>query len=197
MRTFALGLVVACTLTAPASAKVLTTVKVETYPVAGNTGEALLGAMDRNGPKQGFLARAIAQTRYSVDWKLHWLKSGEGCRLNTVEAKLSIGYRFPELKDNSSPAMARKWARFMKGVRAHEETHGRIARQMVAAAHKSVLKVAFADDPSCRKAQREVTRRVNATYAEYEARQNRFDAVEHAEGGNVDRLVNNLISRRN
>ena len=195
MRARYLALLLACVLAEPAGAEIVTSVKVETYPVAGDNGDALLRAMDKHGPKQGFLARAVAQTRYGVDWKIHWQKTGGGCRPEKVEARLSIAYRYPDMKGRASSSMTRKWATFMKGVRAHEQTHGRLAQQMVAAAHKAVVKVRFDRDPGCRKAQREVARRIDVAYAEYEGRQNRFDAIEHAPGGHVDQLVDRLVRR--
>ena len=48
------------------------TEKTGSYAVAGRSGAALLGAMDRRGPKHGFLTRAIAQTRYAISWTIEW-----------------------------------------------------------------------------------------------------------------------------
>jgi predicted secreted Zn-dependent protease len=73
-------------------------------------------------------------------------------------------------------------------VRKHEEMHGQIARQMVLAAHNSVSRLARKDD-LCIRSQRQFDRILDAIYAKYEARQTRFDEVEHGEGGNVDRLL--------
>ena len=186
----------ACGAVVPALAGTSTTVSVETYPISGASGEALVAAMNRNGPRHGFLARAIAQTRYAVDWELRWRRSGRSCRLVESTARLSIAYRYPALSRTASPVLNKRWKAFMAGVRRHEETHGRIAREMVAAAHRSAAKVGFADDPSCRRAKAEVERRVKATYAVYEKRQLRFDEVEHRDGGKVDRLLGSLIRGR-
>jgi len=180
----------------PAVAGTKATVSVQTYKISGDSGAALVDAMNRNGPKQGFLARAIAQTRYTVDWELRWGRAGRACRLVDATARLSIAYRYPALARTVSPALKRRWTAFMAGVRGHEEMHGRIAGEMVAAAHKSAAKVGFADDPSCRRAKAEVERRVKATYAVYEKRQLRFDEVEHRDGGKVDRLLGSLIRGR-
>jgi predicted secreted Zn-dependent protease len=171
--------------------------KVETYRVAGDSGEALMDAMDRNGPRHGFLARAIAQTRYSVAWDIDWDASNDKvCRVKAANVTLSINYRYPELAGNPTPSMKRSWAIFMKGVRKHERNHGRVARQMAGTAQKAVVKIRVPDDPSCRKAKREVSRVVKAVYAKYEAEQARFDALEHAPGGTVDRLVAAFIKRK-
>ena len=91
-----------------------------------------------------------------------------------------------------SPDLKRRWNRFMAGVRKHEETHGRLARQMVDAAEKSVSACPHDDDRRCRKTQAELKKRIAMAYAKYEARQIAFDEVEHAEGGNVEGLVSLL-----
>ena len=189
----AIALVLAAGL--PAQATTKTTVKIVNYPIAGTTGQALVDAMDRNGPKQGMLARAIAQTQYVIQWELLWRQTGKACRLRSATAHLSIDYRYPTLSRKVSPALSRRWSTFMTGVRRHEQTHGRLARQMATEADRAVTGVAFSNDPTCAKSVREVERIVGGVYAEYEVRQQRFDRTEHRDGGNVDRLVENLLGK--
>lgn len=166
-----------------------TVVRTETYAVAGKNGEALMKAMNLKGPKHGFLARAMAQTRYSVQWDMDWTTAAGGCKLTRANAVLAVTYRYPRISGTVTPDLKRRWVRFMAGVRAHEETHGQIAQQMVAAAHKAISGVENRNDPNCTKLQGEVRRRVNMVYADYERRQRKFDAKEHHYGGNVDGLV--------
>ena len=59
-----------CGSASAASAGTRVVVKTRTYDITGTTGLALMQAMDRKGPKQGFMTRAIAQTGYTVDWDL-------------------------------------------------------------------------------------------------------------------------------
>src|SRR5262245_31703207 len=162
------------------------------YEIAGQTGAELLDAMDRRGPKHGFLTRAIAQTRYSVGWDIIWVQNAGSCRVKQANARLSMTYTYPVLRGDVPPYLYKRWLRFMKGVVKHEETHGAIARQMVSAAQSSVAGVGFANDPGCRQAKAEAKRRVDAIYAKYEARQILFDRREHSEGGNVEALVSAL-----
>lgn len=191
------ALVVVMGLTAAeASAGVKTVVKVDTYRISGDSGQALMQAMDRKGPRHGFLTRAIAQTRYSVAWTLGWSVEDRRCRLKSADVVLSVNYRLPALSGQVPAVLKKRWAKFMSGVRKHEETHGRIARQMAARAQKAVLNVAIDGDPSCWKAKRRVAEIVGSIYADYEARQQRFDALEHQPGGPVDRLVGALTRRR-
>ncbi|WP_353642112.1 DUF922 domain-containing protein [Mesorhizobium sp. WSM2239] len=190
MRGICIALV-ACLAASPALCGVKISVKTETYSIVGNTGEALLDAMDLRGPRYGLLARAMAQTRYKVEWDDDWLRSGSKCRLKSADATLSIVYRYPALARPASRKLERRWKAFMAGVRQHEEMHGRLARQMVLAAHKSVSRLARRDD-LCIRSKRQFERIIDAVYAKYEARQARFDEVEHGEGGNVDRLLDML-----
>lgn len=193
MRGLLLAPLIAIVLAVPAEAKVDVSVKERSYPIRGRTGADLLDAMDRSGPRHGFLARAIAQTRYEVTWDLAWAEGGKACKVSRAEAKLAIVYTYPAAAEKLSPQMRKRWARFMKGVREHEEMHGRIAAQMVRAAERSVSRLSVGNDPGCRKARREVKRRVAGIYADYEQRQVRFDDREHDVGGNVEGLIRELV----
>lgn len=172
-----------------ASAGVKLSVKKASYQISGKTGAALLEGMDRRGPKHGFLTRAIAQTKYSVGWNITWAEKNGSCRVKKADALLSVTYTYPVVKDAISPQLRKRWTRFMSGVRKHEETHGSIARQMVAAAERSVSRLAVANDKGCRKAKAEAKKRVTAVYSQYEKRQILFDKKEHGGGGNVERLI--------
>jgi predicted secreted Zn-dependent protease len=182
-------LALVCGFANAAYAETRTIVRTETYAVAGKSGEALMKAMNLKGPNHGFLVRAMAQTRYSVKWNMDWAKTADACKLRRADAVLSVTYRYPKISGTVSPDLKRRWGAFMAGVRAHEETHGQIAQQMVAAAHKAISGIANSNDQNCAKSQSEVRRRVNMVYAEYERRQRKFDAKEHHYGGNVDGLV--------
>jgi len=168
-------------------------VRTETYPVAGRNGAEIMTSMQRGGPTQGLQARAMAATRYDVQWNLDWAKGANTCRLRSANAVLTITYRFPRLANAVSPDVQARWTKFMAGVRTHEETHGRIAKEMVNAARASLAGIANDNDPGCAKSQNDVRRRVKAVYTQYEARQRQFDAKEHHYHGNVDGLVAGLM----
>lgn len=176
------------------AAEASTKVKVKTvnYRIKGATGEALLDAMDRKGPRHGLTTRAIAQTGYSVDWTIDTRQSAGGCRIVRADSVLDVTFSYPEVTSPMPGALSRRWQRFMNGVRKHEQTHARIARDMVEAAERKIGKVSFANDRSCTRTHAEAKRLISATYAKYEARQAEFDKVEHADGGNVESLVSRL-----
>lgn len=175
-----------------ASAEIVTQVETRTYPVAGATGAALLGVMDRRGPRHGFRARAIAQTRYAVSWRIEWAETRSACRARKVDGQLAIAYTYPKLEGPVTAQLRRRWETFLAGVKAHEEQHGAMARQMARTAEKAALGVKIANDRGCRKAKVEAKRRMAAVYDEYERRQNRFDQREHRPGGPVEGLVERL-----
>jgi predicted secreted Zn-dependent protease len=179
----------------PAAAGPQVLVKTRTYAVTGDSGAALVKAMDRSGPRHGFLTRAIAQTSYTVDWDLQVASTRDACRLARAVPTLHVSYVFPRAV-NLPPALAKRWKRFLAGVHKHEKTHGRIASEMVQAAARSAAGVAMRPDPSCGRTRREARRRIDAVYAKYEARQVAFDKREHGDGGKVERLVDALIDGR-
>jgi predicted secreted Zn-dependent protease len=196
MRGLILASMVALAVSAPeAVASVKVTVKEQSYTISGRTGADLLAAMDRKGPRHGFLARAIAQTKYLVTWDLAWTESRKACRVSRADAQIAITYTYPKAGGDLSPEMRRRWARFLDGVRKHEETHGRLAAQMVRAAESSIVGLSIKNDPGCRKARKEVKRRVAEIYADYEDRQMRFDSREHGDAGNVEGLIRGLVRR--
>ncbi len=168
-------------------------VRTRTYDITGTTGLALVESMDSGGPKHGFMARAIAQTGYTVGWDLEVSQADGVCRLRRANGTLNLTYTFPHVASATTRSLRRRWKRFFAGVVAHEETHGRIARRMMRATEKSVRGLTFADDGQCYKTRAEARRRIDAGYAEYEARQNAFDAREHREGGHVEHLVRALV----
>jgi predicted secreted Zn-dependent protease len=185
---FAAGLCIAGS--AEASAKVRT--NTVNYKIKGTTGEALLDAMDRKGPRHGFTTRAIAQTGYTVTWTMDTRERDGGCRIVQADAVLDVTFNYPQVAGPMSAALSRRWHSFMTGVRRHEQTHARIASEMVDAAQRQVKSVSFARDRGCARTQAEAKRRISAIYAKYEARQVEFDRVEHSPGGNVERLVTRL-----
>ncbi|SFT97002.1 DUF922 domain-containing protein [Mesorhizobium sp. YR577] len=183
-------------LTNAASAGSNVVVMKENYTITGKTGEELLAAMKRTGPKKGYMVHAMAQTRYSLRWNTKWDKSGGGCRVANPGATLYITYRYPWVKGGMSPDLQKRWAKFMDSVRTHEETHGRIAREMVDAAEKAVAGIANDNDPDCSKSNLERLRRVRGVESTYEGKQRQFDAKEHHYGGNVDGMLALLTAKQ-
>lgn len=178
---------------AVAGTKVLVTTR--SYDIAGTTGSALVEAMNSKGPKHGFMTRAIADTSYVVNWNLDVDRADGVCRLRSAEGTMELTYTFPRLASPPGAKLERRWRRFLAGVHAHEHHHGRIAKAMMRATDKSIAGLELADNWFCTATHREARRRIDAVYAQYEARQNAFDAREHRDGGHVDRMVHALMAR--
>jgi predicted secreted Zn-dependent protease len=151
--------------------------------------------MDRKGPRHGFMTHAIATTSYTVDWDLDAGQGNGFCRMRGVNGTLNLSYTFPRLASPATSALKRRWNKFFAGVRAHEETHGRIAREMMRATERSITGLQVVNDPSCYKTRREARLRIQAIYAEYEAKQNAFDRREHSDGGHVEHLIAALTGK--
>ena len=177
-----------------AAAGVKVSEKTRSYEIAGKTGSALLAAMDRRGPKHGFLTRAIAQTRYSVSWTIEWGETRTACRVKKIDGELDIIYTYPSTRGLST-ALERRWKRFLAGVRKHEKAHGDMAREMARTVEKSIARLSVDNDRGCRRARAEGKRRMAAIYADYEARQIKFDTREHGDGGRVEGLIEALVGR--
>ena len=186
------GLLIAGSLPGLAMAGAKVVVHTTNYDIAGDSGKALVAAMDQSGPRHGFTTRAIARTSYTLNWDYKTEPSAGGCRLLRADGTLDLTYQYPRVTSKLSPALRKRWQVFFAGVRAHEETHGRIARQMVAAGERSVSGLNLANDPQCIKTRREAERRTAAATADYEARQVAFDMREHSPGGHVQKLVTAL-----
>jgi len=176
-----------------AAARPQVTLSIRYYPVRGTTGLQLVEEMDRIGPKQGFMSRAIAQTVYSLQYGADYAASGGVCRVKATRVKLDITQIFPKLADKPSPSLARRWMRFMAGVHRHENTHVRIARDLANVSERTILRTVTQDDPHCRGMRALLKRTIRGIYADYDARQNAFDRKEHRKGGHIERLVMALI----
>ena len=171
LRAAALAVAVVC-LAGSAAASVEVKVKTTSYLISGKNGKALLRAMDRKGPRQGFTTRFMAQTAYKTEWRFDWQRGSGACSIAHAWAVLTITYTYPEVSHAMSPDLRHRWNRFMAGVRKHEETHGRIAREMVAAAERNLNGLSYQRDLGCQKTRAESKRRIASIYAAYEARQN-------------------------
>lgn len=169
-------------------------VKVTTseYVVTGKTGKELMKQINRKGPRHGFLVRAIAQTQYTLSYGYEAEQLKTHCRVSKAWVELELNYVFPKLGNRVSADLASRWRRFMGGVRAHEEIHGKLATQMAAATERSMLETTIRGSRGCSKLRRTIQRQVKRIFDKYEATQRRFDREEHRKNGNVEALVSGL-----
>ncbi|MDP3896787.1 MAG: DUF922 domain-containing protein [Mesorhizobium sp.] len=164
------------------------------FDVSGATGAAILQDLDRRGPKHGFMTRAIAQTRYTMNSEADWKHDGTNCVVTRPLVRLDITYIYPNLAGPVPPALRARWHGFMASVKKHEETHGRIARDMAVAAEAAIGQMKVKDGKSCGRFHAEMKRKVASIVAEYEQRQRSFDAVEHKDGGHIQSIIKKLTN---
>lgn len=180
-----------CAAAALAAPKV--TIKSTKFDVSGKTGAAILRDLDRRGPKHGFMTRAIAQTRYTMNSEADWKHEDGVCFVTRPLVNLDITYIYPNLKGPVPADLNARWRRFMASVTKHEEMHGRIAREMAVAAERAVGKIRVKDGRNCGAFQAELKRTVAAIVANYEQRQRDFDTAEHKDGGPIEGIIKRLV----
>lgn len=198
MRRFvaALALLVVLPVATTAHAKARITEKTEYYEISGKTGADLLLDMNRRGPRHGFMTKAIAQTRYEVRPQGHLANDKGICRIKGAGVTMKITFIYPKPRGTLDRDLARRWKLFQADNVRHEETHGRIARELAAEADGYVRRFAVKDGRSCWKALSQFEREIKALYARYQKKQAAFDLKEHRKGGAVDKSILVLVGKR-
>lgn len=189
----AIVLAVAALTATPSPAKPLVTVKTIHYDVSGKDGATLLRSMDRKGPRHGFFGHAIAQTRYTIDWESTWKRAAGKCRVADARVKLDITYIFPRMPGDARGVLRTRWKSFLAGVERHEQTHGRIAREMAADIERSLKAMPPTRAASCALLDGKLKKRFRDVYERHEARQVAFDNAEHEDGGKVEAMIHALV----
>lgn len=197
MGVFACAAFAALALAAPeASAKPRITEKTRYYTISGKTGLALMQDMNRRGPRQGFLSKAIAQTRYTTNFRGDMVHEHGVCSVSGGGVDLAITYVYPKPRGKVTAALAKRWRAFAAQTVRHEEEHGRLARAMAAELDRFIRDFAMRDGRSCRKAEARMRRDTNRIYKRYTKLQNEFDQREHRAGGAVEKSILRLIGKR-
>lgn len=167
-------------------------VTLKTYPVSGATGMELYESIGRNGPKGGD-SGAIAQTVMNLKWKRLFDERSGDCYLVKLQPVVTITMILPKPKGALSGDLKARWTRFADGVRSHEDVHVDMIRTFLAQAQASAAGAMVRGDKSCAKVKAEVSRRLDEALAAHKARNRDFDRLELSDGGNVHRLILNLV----
>jgi predicted secreted Zn-dependent protease len=179
----------------PAHAAPKVVEKVEYYAISGKTGPELLRDMARRGPRQGFLTKAIAQTRYETRADGRLRHAAGVCRFEGGTT-LEVTYIYPKPSHALDRDLARRWRIFQADNERHEKVHGKIARELAVELDRRLRAFALPDGPSCWKATAALKRERKALFDLYEKKQVAFDVKEHREGGPVDRSIEVLLGTR-
>ncbi|MCF3642955.1 DUF922 domain-containing protein [Rhizobium sp. TRM95111] len=168
--------------------------QVKTYAIGGSTGLELYNSIGERGPEVGGLVRAIAHTDFKLTWTRDYQRRGNGCVLASARPKLVITYTLPKLAGRLPAEVERSWQTFIEGVRAHEQVHGEMIKDLTRQIETVTVGLSMDDDPQCRKIRKELTNRLAPLAASHRKRNRAFDQTEMSRGGNVHSLILALVN---
>ncbi len=169
--------------------------RVEPYAVEGATGLDIYRSIGERGPKLG-VARVIAHTGFKLTWTRKYERRGNACVIAVNRPKLVITYTLPKLKSKLSGPLKSRWDTFLSGVTAHEKVHGDFIVDMVREIEAMSVGMTVEDDPDCKRIRPQLQARLGELSDAQRARSREFDRVEMSEGGNVHRLILQLVDPR-
>jgi len=178
-----------------ASAAAQVSIKTKYYDIKGKTGLELFNDMNRKGPRHGFLTKAIAQTQFKPELKGELVHAKGVCSARKLSFRLQVTYVYPRPVTKLDPALARRWKAFQAHNVAHEEMHGKIARDMVTKMNRMLRGFSLADGPSCRKTDSRLADEIRRILVAYNNYQTEFDRREHRDGGPVERSILALVGK--
>ena len=115
----------------PAQAKVERTERVSYYDVTGSHIDAVITALDTNGPPDDSGERFHARTDARIDWNFSVRQVAEGCAISAVRTKLGLTVIMPRLVD-ADPEMQQEFDGYSARLMAHETGHVDNARKIAA-----------------------------------------------------------------
>ena len=194
--TIRICLLAACVAAAPAAAKAdwKPVDREAPYAITGTTGPELYASIGERGPQAG-TGRAIAFTDFKLTWTRDYQPQPDGaCTLVTARPKLILTYALPKPSQKLSEPVATNWKIFIDGVRQHERVHGEMIVAMVREIEAFTVGLSVPNDPNCRKIRKRITERLSQISQAQRQKSREFDRVELSDGGNVHRLILNLVN---
>jgi predicted secreted Zn-dependent protease len=170
--------------------------QVKTYAITGKSGIELYTSIGQQGPKVGNQLGAIAHTNFKLTWSRKYEPQGGGCTLVSARPKLIITYTLPKPSEDLPAATAKRWEVFIEGIRRHEAVHGAHIREMVKTIEKTTIGVSVAGDPGCRKIREEIKTPLSQASLDQRQKSREFDRIEMSDGGNIHRLILQLVNER-
>ena len=167
--------------------------KVEPYSIAGTSGAELYASIGERGPKVG-VGRAVAYTNFKLTWSRKYEPRGETCVLASARPKLVITYALPEPSGQLPAAVRKSWDTFISGVRSHEKVHGDMIVQMVKEIETASVGLSVSSDPGCSKIRKVLTNRLSEISLAQRQRSRDFDRIELSDGGNIHKLILDLVN---
>jgi len=169
--------------------------QVVPYAVTGTTGLEIYRSIGENGPKLG-AGRVIAHTGFKLTWTRKYERQGRACVITVNRPKLVITYTLPKLKTKLSGPVKERWETFIAGVTAHEKVHGDFIKELVRDIEAMSVGMRVEDDSGCTKIRPQLQARLGELSKAERARSRDFDKTEMSDGGNVHRLILQLVDPR-
>lgn len=179
----------------PAIAQPIVKEKTVHYNINGRSGIELYQDMVRRGPRQGFLSKAIAQTKYKVTPRGDWRYRDGTCSLVNAGYTLELTYTYPRPSSKLPAELERRWKTFIAETTVHEKTHGKLALEMARELDRRLRGFSMKDHRSCWRARSALEAELAAIFNAYEKKQIAFDNKEHREGGAVQKTARKLIGK--
>ena len=167
------------------------------YTVSGTSGIELYESIGARGPLiRGGTSRAIAITEFNLKWGRDYVRDGNDCVLAAARSFLTITYTYPKPARKLPPDIAARWRVFIKGIRAHEEVHGRYVVEMAQQIYDTTVGFRQPNDPTCKRIRQGIRVPLKAAFERYKARNRAFEQSEMRKGGNVHQLILQLVNGR-
>ncbi len=188
------ALLALCYLATPAHAEIRAKLVETTYAISGSTGKALYVSIGERGPRlRGGASSAIAKTDFDLKWGRDYVREGNGCVLKAARPFLTVTYTLPEPVGPLPSETAARWRVFIAGIRAHEAVHGRYVEEMAQEIYDATVGFRQQNDPGCKAIRDAIQAPLKAAYARYKAKNAAFERSEMAPGGNIHRLIADLV----
>jgi predicted secreted Zn-dependent protease len=170
------------------------TEQVKNYAITGTTGIGLYESIGERGPSVG-VGRTVAYTTFDLKWSRKYEPQADGsCRLVSAKPFLTITYTLPKPAAKLPSDMQGRWKVFIDGITRHEKVHGDHMKEMVERILATTVGFSAANDPKCQKIRKEITRPLSEASLEQRQKSRDFDKVEMSDGGNVHRLILDLVN---
>ena len=183
-----------CCLAAPAHAGIRAKIVETTYAISGTTGLELYASIGARGPRlRGGASSAVAKTDFDLRWGRDYVRVGNACVLKAARPFLIVTYTLPEPAGPLPAKIAARWRIFIAGIRAHEAVHGRYVEEMAQEIYDTTVGFRQENDPGCKAIRDAIQAPLKAAYARYKAKNTAFERSEMAPGGNIQRLITDLI----
>lgn len=179
-----------CALSAHVCAAPSVNMRIDYYPVSGNTLSQLRQAMNASGPFDPASGRRFdARTNWQVAWRI-WVRQAQGqeqCSIERIKVDLMITYILPRLSDDArlSGADRARWESDWAALKLHEDGHAQHGRDAADAVEYALLRMPPQPCAKIEASSNEVGRRVVEDFIQRDAEYDR--RTEH--GAKPDRRL--------